>query len=226
MTQEDSRHSIDALVRRRCAELGISLQAVATCAGVGRAHLYKILQGQVRDPSVRTLCRIAYALQISPAVLFRFYMDEVGKTKDLTTTVVSGFPLVTDKVVFTADVTVPDHTLVLPGERFLKVWEIQNLGEIPWQGRKMVRIDDGVIVARYQADGRLVPILDAYLTSFGKSVDVPFTPPGMRCQIQVDFEAPKENCSVASIWRMVDSEGQFCFPPQFFLQVIVTVLGY
>ena len=48
---------------------------------------------------------------------------------------------------------------------------------------------------------------------------------GMRCQIQVDFEAPKENCSVTSIWCMVDSEGLFCFPPQFFLQAIVTVLG-
>lgn len=182
---------------------------------MGRGHLYKLLQGQVTDPSVRTLCRLAQALQILPAVLFRLYMDAPGNTAELATTVVCGLSPGSDKVAFTADVTIPDHSLVLPGERFLKIWEIQNLGDVPWRGRRMVRIDDGMTVAQRRSDGQLVPILDAYLTSFGQSVSVPFTAPGMRCQIQVDFEAPKENCSVASIWCMVDSEGLFCFPRSF-----------
>jgi len=41
----------------------------------------------------------------------------------------------------------------------------------------------------------------------------------------MEFRAPEENCSVASIWRMVHPDGSFVFPPEFFLQVIVTVVG-
>lgn len=216
---------LEALVRRRAVELQVTLQTVAQRADMTRSHLYKLFDGTISDPSVRTLDKIAAAIRVSPMALLRFYIRGEQRARKSDTSLVHGLHDKSDVVAFTADVTVPDHALLLPAERFVKTWAIQNMGKVTWRGRKFTRVDDDLVVARQRKDGVLEKIVDAHLASLGRTVPVPDTRPGMPCEISVDFLAPEENCSVASIWRMVDADGEQCFPPEFFLQVIVTVIG-
>lgn len=202
----------------------MSLQELVRAAGISRSHLYKIFDGSISDPSVRTLARLAAALHLPAPVLFSYFTDvdpRLGRPK---ASRARGLLHPGDQVVFLADVTVPDHSVVMPGEAFRKTWALQNAGQVPWEGRRLMRVEEDLFVARL-VQGRLEPLRDAHLTSFGREIPVPHTEPGASCELTMDFRATAETGSVASIWRMVDARGQPCFPPQFFLQVVVTVVG-
>lgn len=71
----------------------------------------------------------------------------------------------------------------------------------------------------------LLPLVPIYLTSLTNSGPIAETLPGGIAEISVDFVAPTERCSVASIWRMECDSGMACFPSSFFLQVVVTVVS-
>lgn len=49
---------------------------------------------------------------------------------------------------FVRDVTIPDGTRVLVGTRFKKTWEIQNVGDVAWEGRRLVR--EGPLEGHYR----------------------------------------------------------------------------
>lgn len=218
-----------ALLARRSRELGRSLTAIAAEAGLARTYLYELANGNKRDPSVRTLIKLAGALQVSPLLLFRYYAALEGSTA------FGAFPLPTNRshnprdpndiAAFNADVTTPDHAVVSPGETFRKIWEIQNLGTRPWRGRRLARVDGEYAIARRLADGSLEAVQEAYLASLYREVEVPDTLPGQPVHVGVDFAAPKDTCTVASIWRMTNAEGVPCFGPKFFFHVVVTVMA-
>ena len=73
-------------------------------------------------------------------MLFRYFADLSGSPVDAhsmaTTNRAIGLHDPGDVVVFNADVTTPDQTVVLPGETFQKTWEIQNVGTRAWRGRR------------------------------------------------------------------------------------------
>lgn len=215
---------LQLLVRRRCRELGITLQEVVTRADLSRSHLYKLCDGTIADPSIRTLTRLARALEVPTIVLLRCYMAQDGHHHP-PTTLVRSHHTPDDVVAFSTDTTIPDHSLVAPGETFKKTWAIQNLGQTTWRSRRFVRVDEELVVVR-RIQQTLVPLLDAHLSSLGNSILIPDTLPGMPCEVSMEFKAPEENCSVASIWRMVSADNAWSFPPEFFLQVIVTVVGH
>lgn len=219
--------NIGRVITERASTLGLSMATLAESTGLARSTLYKILAGRSADPSVSTVQRLAVALQLSPMVLFRAFaeLQNLPRSKGGSeTSVVESRVNSGDIVAFTRDVTVPDHAAVVPGEQFEKSWEIQNLGQVPWVGRRFVRIDDDLVIAR-RVGARLEEVLASHLHSPARTMDVPFTAPGMPCRISMQFTAPMENCSVASLWRMQTSDGRWAFPHQFFLQVIVTVMG-
>jgi len=222
--------TLRALIARRGRELGKSMTTIAKEAGLSRSYLYGLAGGTAQDPSVRTLVSLSKAIQVSPLLLFRYYADLSGAP-------VAGAPLAptnravglhnrSDIVVFNADVTTPDHTVVLPGEVFQKVWEIQNMGNRPWVGRRLVRVDGEYVVARRDpGKADLEVVLNAHLASLYREIPIPDTQPGQPVRLCVDFAAPKENCTVASIWRIEDSYGVPCYGSAFILHVIVTVMA-
>ncbi|MFW5329482.1 NBR1-Ig-like domain-containing protein [Hydrogenophaga sp. ZJX-1] len=121
-------------------------------------------------------------------------------------------------------VTVPDHTVFLPGERFTRTWVLQNPGRVPWNAPAWRRPTANLMSLR-NALGQLQPLLDSHLDSLGRSVMVPITRPGQLVALSVEFSALLENCSVASIWRLEDAQGRPCFGPRCFLQAVVSVVG-
>lgn len=217
------------LMHQRARELGKTFKAVAAEAGLARTYLYKLTDGVTIDPSVGTLVRLAGALEVSPIALFRHYvhldMQEqrvqragVGNSK------AKGLLALDDAIAFNADVTIPDHTVVRGGEAFRKVWEIQNVGRVAWLGRRLVRADQQYVISRAKVDGVLEPVVHAHLRSLNQEVRFPDTLPGGCVRVEVDFAAPRANCSVASVWRIHDQDGNPCYDASFFLKVIVTVI--
>ena len=225
-----TRDTLRALVVRRSRELGKSMTTLAKESGISRTYLYGLAGGASQDPSVRTLIKLAKALQVSPLLLFRYFADLAGAPVDIhsmaTTNRAIGLHDPSDIVVFNADVTTPDQTVVLPGETFQKTWEIQNLGSRPWRGRRLVRVDSEYVIARRtDAGAPLEVVMDSHLRSLTHEIPVADTLPGQPVHLSVTFAAPKETCTVTSIWRIEDENGQPCYGPAFILHVIVNVMA-
>lgn len=227
-TSVAQQDGLRAILTRRSRELGKTRADIARDAGLSRTYLYALANGSAQDPSVRTLVKLARALQVSPLLLFRHYADAAGAPMSgaplLPTNRAVGLDEPGDIAVFNADLTIPDQALVLPGEAFRKVWEVQNTGSVPWRGRRLVRVDDDYVLARRTNDG-LRAVLGPSLASLHREVAIPDTLPGQPAQIGVDFSAPSETCTVASVWRIENAHGRPCYGPAFLCHVIVTVMA-
>lgn len=64
----DPLRTLTTNLRSRRAELGLSQEAVATEASMDQSQYSRIERGEV-DPSIRTLTRVARALQTTPSAL-------------------------------------------------------------------------------------------------------------------------------------------------------------
>jgi transcriptional regulator with XRE-family HTH domain len=224
------RDTLQTLIARRCRELGKSMSILAKESGISRTYLYSLAGGASQDPSVRTLIKLAKALQVSPLLLFRYFADIAGAPGDAhsmaTTNRATGLQDPSDIAVFNADVNTPDQTVVLPGETFEKTWEIQNIGNRPWRGRRLVRVDGEYVIARRSDSGAVLEVvMDTHLRSLHNEIPIADTLPGQPVHLTMTFAAPKETCAVTSIWRIEDEHGQPCYGPAFILHVIVNVMA-
>lgn len=100
---------------------------------------------------------------------------------------------------FIRDVTIMDGSPVKVGQKFQKVWEIKNIGDLPWENRYLDR------VGPFKGPGRL---------KSRKRVRIPYTLPGHRCQIKVNLTAPEQPGSCYAEWKMVDEKGNILLPNQ------------
>jgi Ig-like domain from next to BRCA1 gene/Helix-turn-helix domain len=111
---------------------------------------------------------------------------------------------------FVADVTIPDGASVRAGYTFVKTWEIQNTGLVPWQGRYLTR--QGLLTGPGLCDS-------------APRVAIPSTKPGQDVRISVTFTAPSLPGSCRVDWKMTDGQGRLYFPDRAGLYVIVNVTG-
>lgn len=201
-------HSLETFVMQRCKQLGITRKEFAARAGLSRETLYRLMRGEMGRATVDTVYRFAKAAQVSPIHLLRLvYQDfELGPATVLKT----HYP--NDHQSFVRDVTIPDNTVVGAGQRFTKVWEVQNTGALVWKQRTYRCIDDRVVLARQRDDGTLEPLVEANLLPLVREVSCPTVKPGETVQITVDFKAPSFPCETMSLWKMFDQEGEACFP--------------
>ena len=91
---------------------------------------------------------------------------------------------------FVSDVTIPDDTVMKPGEAFDKVWRLKNSGDCPW--------DDEYSLG-YAAGNRLGSFGP---TELGQALDV-----GQTVDISVKMQAPANDGSYTSWWQMHDENG-------------------
>jgi hypothetical protein len=110
------------------------------------------------------------------------------------------------------DDTIPNGTVMAPGQLFVKSWRIQNAGTVPWQGRRLERQG---------------PVMGPGLIVSPPFVDVPDARPGEIVGISVGLRAPGYDCSSIAYFKMVDADGFLCFPDsyQLGLDVLVRVAG-
>lgn len=185
---------LHGLLIRRARELGKTLKTMAIEAGLARSGLYKLADGTIRDPSVHTLLRLAAAMEVSPIALIRLYGDMNAPTgakgrSGSSSGRTLGLNDSRDAAILNPDVTIPHHAVVNGGEVFEKIWEIQNVGDVFWMGRRLVRIDN-------LDDKSAVARSGLHLASASREISIPNTPPGGVVRLSAHFAAPRENCSM------------------------------
>ncbi|MFE3259446.1 NBR1-Ig-like domain-containing protein [Nocardia sp. NPDC059091] len=107
------------------------------------------------------------------------------------------YPLPGDRTEWIADVTIPDGTLMSPGQTFTKVWRIQNAGTVNWNERYLKRIGALGGVGQVSTP-RLTPI--------------PETPAGQEVDIALACKAHMLEGSSVAHFKMSDRDGHLFFP--------------
>jgi transcriptional regulator with XRE-family HTH domain len=217
-------YPIKALIDKACSCNALTHSAIARKAGVSRETLYRIMRGEGKRASVETVCGIAKAAGIAPVVLLRMMYN------DLDTGALTLLPVREDgdHVSFLSDVTIPDRSMVMAGQRFVKTWAIQNTGNVEWRGRKLKCIDSELVTARWvKKYGKrvLVPDVSPGLKPEKTEVSIPRTASGESVKVSVTFRAPELPCDVISRWKMVDRGGELCFPQHSGLSCVVSVVA-
>lgn len=201
-------YDFQQFILNRCNELNISIAELARRSCVSRQAMHKIMNDKTASPRLSTIVAMATGLEVTPICLFRnllHYSEMPNYTS-------SGAKVKGDGSSFVADVTYPDNSNVPVGQKFIKIWQIQNNGTVDWENREFVCVDVQPII-----DVNLPPEVRQPPTHFGlmptsQSVSIPFTAAGDTVKIAVEFTAPPYPCNVMSYWKMVNAKGEFCFP--------------
>ncbi len=111
-----------------------------------------------------------------------------------------------DVSVFVSDVTVPDGTVMAPGQVFVKTWKIQNSGTCAW-------------TATYKAvfTGTGNGPMGGASTPTGKIVK-----PGESIDISISFTAPTTGGDYVSWWKLQNDKNEFFGTP---FSVAIKVVG-
>ncbi|MCB8942630.1 MAG: hypothetical protein H6658_02525 [Ardenticatenaceae bacterium] len=116
----------------------------------------------------------------------------------------------TNSVQFVDDITVPDDTVIAPGNEFVKTWRLRNNGTCPWiEGYKIVAVDDEPLGGDTEM-----------------AIEAPVAP-GQTTEVSVTLIAPEEPGTYRSNWQMDDAEGvrfgvNGFLEDAFWLQIVVS----
>lgn len=195
-------------VTNRCKELDISISELARQANISRQAMHKIMNDKTSSPRLSTIVSMAQVLKVSPIHLFRNLLTQSelnGYTSD-------SARMKGDGTTFIADITYPDNSNVPVSQTFTKIWEIQNVGDVDWEDRAFICIDTQPIVNVNLPEGITPPPMQLGLKPTESVVPIPFTKAGETVRIVVEFTTPFHPCNVLSYWKMIDANGEFCFP--------------
>ena len=111
-------------------------------------------------------------------------------------------PICMDNLLFLGDLTIPDGTVVEPGERLDKRWQVENNGTCNWDERYRVKLIAG--------PGMGVPVQQALYPARS----------GTEVVIRMVYFAPDEPGNYRSAWQAYDPNG-LPFGDPFFIDIIV-----
>lgn len=103
----------------------------------------------------------------------------------------------------TVDVTVPDNTIMTPGQDFIKTWRVKNNGACPWGAGYVLTY------AGYTDE------MDGQFIAFTEVIQ-----PGQEVELSVQFKAPDAAGEYLSAWTMQNPQGVE-FPEIVFVKIIV-----
>lgn len=95
----------------------------------------------------------------------------------------------TDLAKFVADVTIPDNTVVRPGQTFTKTWRLQNTGTCTWGSGYELAFERGTA-----------------MTST-RTIAVPTTAPGATVDLSIPLTAPTTLGTFTGFWRLRTPNG-------------------
>ena len=95
----------------------------------------------------------------------------------------------------TIDVTVPDNTIMLPGQLFIKTWRLKNIGTCTWNSSYQLVFD--------HQDGMGVP------ASYAQTLTAGTVAPGQEVDVSVNLTAPATSGTYTGYWRFRDPNGVY-----------------
>lgn len=104
-------------------------------------------------------------------------------------------PLPCNLAAFEADVTVPDGTVMSPGQVFTKTWRLRNVGTCTWTS--------GYQLVFHQGDAMGVP------AGYAQALTAGTVPPGGTVDISVSLTAPMTAGTYRGYWRLREPGGQY-----------------
>lgn len=113
---------------------------------------------------------------------------------DLFADIAVAAPTQADDAAFLEDVTVPDGTVMRPGQTFLKRWRVRNTGTSAWR--------EGYQLAHFHDDPMGAP----------QALALPFTRSGEEAEIAVSLTAPPTPGPQRSTWRLRAPDGTLFGP--------------
>jgi hypothetical protein len=95
----------------------------------------------------------------------------------------------------TIDVTVPDYTVMSPGQAFTKTWRLTNAGTCTWNSSYQLVFDHG--------DGMGVP------NGYSQTLTAGTVAPGQTVDVSVNLVAPMASGTYTGYWRFRDPNGVY-----------------
>ncbi|MCP5097419.1 MAG: hypothetical protein GY943_17885 [Chloroflexi bacterium] len=103
---------------------------------------------------------------------------------------------------YVADVTIPDDTVMVAGEKFVKTWRIRNAGTRPWDNNFSFDFVQGVAMTNVTRQS------------------APTLAPGEEGEISLSLTAPSKKGTHFGDWQMRDDQGNL-FGEFIFLRIVV-----
>ncbi|MBN2387761.1 MAG: hypothetical protein JXB85_12150 [Anaerolineales bacterium] len=100
-----------------------------------------------------------------------------------------------NQAAFEADVTIPDGTVLSPGQVFTKTWRLRNAGSCTWTS--------GYQLVFHQGDGMGAP------SGYAQSLTAGTVPPGGTVDISVTLTAPMTAGTYKGYWRLREPGGAY-----------------
>ncbi len=97
-----------------------------------------------------------------------------------------------NKLVYITDVTIPDNTVVTPGQSFTKTWRVQNTGSCPWTTSYKFALIGGDAM-----NGQTLTLPQAVNPSTQYEISIPMTAP------------TNKTGTITGTWRMSDAAGVY-----------------
>jgi hypothetical protein len=108
----------------------------------------------------------------------------------------------TDNLSYVEDVSIPDGTIVAPGEQMEKIWRVENSGTCGWDSRYRLRLDSGEELGA-QSEQALYPARA-----------------GTQLEIHLLFTAPQEAGYHRTAWQAYGPDGN-PFGDQIYMDIVV-----
>lgn len=201
MSRERFSEFLGDLIRQS----GLSKTQLAQRAGISRASLYNLINGDVAESKLSTLIRVSSALGVHPLDILQPYFKGGMRCS-------AGSFYQADST-FIDDVTYPDYSSVLPNQTFTKTWRVMNTSQHAWDGL-FLTCQDTLLDIDNLATG---------LRPKDQRIEIPYTAPGEKQFISVELTAPSLPCTVKSEWKATCADGHLLFPDKAPLYCIVKV---
>ena len=193
------------LIEKRIKTLGLTRTAFARRAGMSRSELYKILGQDIRHVRLATLQGLARALGTSLFDLIDG--DEMPMSVQL-----GPWQARHEGDRLGVAMSPLDGTcrVVVVGRMLDHAWELLNLGTVPWEGRQLVCLDRHLL----KRDGRkgTGELIVSPVKPIEEQIRLPVVRPGERTRVIARFLAPPYPCTTLTRWKLIDANGDFCFP--------------
>lgn len=205
------QHFSDYL-QQQIKEKKLKKMQLAKNAGLSTKGLQKILEPySEHDIQIATVIKLALALDEHPTILFGYLF----KGNNLQVQGDIGARQEHDSTCFLGE-NYPDKSHVKINETFTKIWEIQNSGNVLWKGRWLQCVDELLEINRNKTNHKLHVIT--------KKIAIPETYPEDKIKISVTFTAPSTSGIALSYWKMLNAQGEYCFPQTEGLSCVVEVI--
>ncbi len=110
--------------------------------------------------------------------------------------------IVCNKSAFIDDITIPDGTVLAPGEAFVKTWELKNTGYCTWKAESSLMFFNG-------------DSMSGQNTEIGKTLAS-----GNQAIFSVELTAPDAEGTYTGYWILADKYG-YPFGTPFYVQIVV-----